>query len=416
MALRLYTLRAGSNNYILWIFMNAFRKVVITVFLVVGLITSVYGEEDIIICISGDGAANETLFEVGQVSGPGTQASLPADTYTASELAQWLANSFASVPSNNGSITVSVIDGCPQCIKITIDDTDRRAEAYLSINDQIVVKDTVISVGQLKIWIVDEEPSSGNCPTPPLSPLLYPLGNCDESETNTVGTDESSGSIQVENLMDGGCQSLLISQPTGNSLKSISIALPYSSSNVQISEVGAIIGAIPFLARGKTINIDFNLNSPAEADTTMSVTCPCPLDVKLSSFKATLEAAKEQVALTWEILEGNNAYLNIWGAQMEANEFKNVTQFNTQPILIDETAPLMNFSFATNQLNLGATYFALESVDYNGECVTHCDDIDAVVLGPVEVDLESVESVRNLCNLEMKRQIAAFGNTGSCVK
>ena len=88
-------------------------------------------------------------------------------------------------------------------------------------------------------------------------------------------------------------------------------------------------------------------------------------------------------------------------------------QFNTKPILIDETVPLMNFSLATNQLNPGATYFALESVSYDGECVTYCDDIDAVALGPVTVD---IESVKNLCNQEMKRQIALFGNAGSCIK
>ncbi len=72
----------------------------------------------------------------------------------------------------------------------------------------------------------------------------------------------------------------------------------------------------------------------------------------------------------------------------------------------------MNFSLPTDQLNSGATYFALESVSYDGECVTYCDNIDAVTLGPVTVD---IESVKNLCNQEMKRQVALFGNTGSCV-
>jgi hypothetical protein len=256
--------------------------------------------------------------------------------------------------------------------------------------------------------------------------LFFSLKNCNKSKTNSVGTDESSGLLQVENLMDGSCQSLFIPQPTlsvddsqaislpsSNSLKSISLAPPYSSSNIQFSEAGAIINLSPLFGRNKTMNINFELNSPAEPNTVIEVTCPCPLDVKLSSFKATLEAAKEQVALTWEILEGDNAYLNVWGAQLENDELKNVKQFNTKPILIDETVPLMSFSLPINQLNPGATYFALESVSYDGECVTYCDDIDAVVLGPVTVDLESV---KNLCNREMKRQIALFGNTGSCIK
>ncbi|BAP54339.1 hypothetical protein THII_0042 [Thioploca ingrica] len=260
---------------------------------------------------------------------------------------------------------------------------------------------------------------------PRTSPLLH-VEKCNEPKSGFIEPNKSSGSIQVENLMDGGCQSLIISQPTlstgdsnaislpsGNSLKSISLAPPYDSSNIQISEAGAIINLAPLFGRGKTMNINFELNSPAEANTVIAASCQCPLDVKVASFNAALEADKKEVALTWEILEGNNAYLNIWGAQLEANEFKNVTQLNSKPIPIDETAPLMNFSLETNQLQPGVTYFALESVDYNGECVTYCDDIDAVVLGPVTVDLESV---KNLCNQEMKRQIAVFGNTGSCVK
>lgn len=259
-----------------------------------------------------------------------------------------------------------------------------------------------------------------------LTPMLYPLEKCDEPQTDHVEPNQSSSSLQVENLMDGGCQSLIISQPTlsvddfqaislpsSNSLKSVSLDPPYDSSNIQISEAGAIIKLSPLFGRGKTMNINFELNSPAESNTVIGVTCPCPLDVKLSAFEATLETTKEQVALTWEILEGDNAYLNIWGAQLEDNALKNVTQFNTQPILIDETAPLMNFPLATDQLNAGVTYFALESMSYDGECVTYCDDIDAVALGPITVDLESV---KNLCKQEMKRQVAIFGNTGSCVK
>lgn len=254
----------------------------------------------------------------------------------------------------------------------------------------------------------------------------FPLGKCNEPQFSLVEVGKSSHSITLENLMNGSCKSLLIPQPitsvddsqaislpSSNSLKSISLAPPYNSSNVQLSEAGAIINLAPLFGRGKTMNINFELNSPAEPNTVIAVTCPCPLDVKLASFNATLETDNKEVALTWEIIEGNNAYLNIWGAQMEANEFKNVTQFNTQPIPIDETAPFMNFSLNTSQLNPGATYFALESVSYEGECVTYCDDIDAIVLGPVEVDLESV---KNLCKQEMKRQIAVFGNTGSCVK
>jgi len=158
-------------------------------------------------------------------------------------------------------------------------------------------------------------------------------------------------------------------------------------------------------------------NSSAEAtDFVQSDEFPVPpLQVDLTSFNIATDG-NEKVTATWEITEANNAGTNIWTAQLENGEFKEVTKLNHELIStkVDGSSRTPTTYSREYYLPNGVHYFMLEDVDYDGMCTSHCDQIEAVAVGSSNpIDLETAKM---LCRQYTETQLAAFGRTGSCIK
>lgn len=116
-------------------------------------------------------------------------------------------------------------------------------------------------------------------------------------------------------------------------------------------------------------------------------TCQTKLSVELSSFSITKDETKRVVE--WETAsETNNLGMNLWCAQMQGNQFQEITQLNSQ--LIPNKAILPNYGasysstdypYINTNLKPGVQHCTLEDIDASGQCTLHCDQIDTVVVG-----------------------------------
>ena len=112
-----------------------------------------------------------------------------------------------------------------------------------------------------------------------------------------------------------------------------------------------------------------------------------PFLVTLTSFIAI--PLKDSVSLHWETsAEIDNLGMNLWCAQMQGNQFQEITKLNSE--LIPSKAILPNYGasysstdypYVNTNLQPGVQHCTLEDIDASGQCTLHCDQIDTVVVG-----------------------------------
>jgi len=111
------------------------------------------------------------------------------------------------------------------------------------------------------------------------------------------------------------------------------------------------------------------------------------LSVELSNFKAVSESRK--LHFMWETAsETSNLGMNLWCAQIQGNQFNEITRLNSE--LIPSKAILPNYGavysstdypYVNTNLQPGVQHCTLEDIDASGQCTLHCDQIDTVVVG-----------------------------------
>lgn len=161
----------------------------------------------------------------------------------------------------------------------------------------------------------------------------------------------------------------------------------------------------------------FCLDSAAEAIDFVESNRLEDLSVNIDSFKASVKA-NNRVSLLWKINEENNAGMNIWTAQMENGEFKEINQLNSELILTKTGGSSRALTTYSEEYDMpsGVHYFMLEDINYDGVCTPHCKDISAIAIGngdPADID---EETAKMLCEQYTATQLATFGKTGSCIK
>lgn len=109
--------------------------------------------------------------------------------------------------------------------------------------------------------------------------------------------------------------------------------------------------------------------------------------VSLDSFSAT--TLGNQVVMEWKTsTEMDNLGMNLWCAQMQGNQFKEITQLNSELIPSKAILPnygavysSMDYPYVNANLQAGVQHCALEDIDASGQCTLHCDQIDTVIIG-----------------------------------
>ena len=109
--------------------------------------------------------------------------------------------------------------------------------------------------------------------------------------------------------------------------------------------------------------------------------------ISLISFHVVLVENTTQV--NWVTgYEENNDGMNLWCAQMQDDQFREITQLNSQ--LIPSKAILPNYGasysstdypYINTNLKSGVQHCTLEDIDASGQCTLHCDQIDTVIIG-----------------------------------
>jgi hypothetical protein len=103
----------------------------------------------------------------------------------------------------------------------------------------------------------------------------------------------------------------------------------------------------------------------------------------------TTSISENQLVIQWDTaLEENNFGMNLWCAQMQGNQFQEITQLNSQlipskAILPNYGAPYssIDYPYVNTSLKPGVQHCALEDMDASGQCTLHCDQIDTIVIG-----------------------------------
>ena len=111
------------------------------------------------------------------------------------------------------------------------------------------------------------------------------------------------------------------------------------------------------------------------------------LIVNLSVFTIIMSGSNIQINWLTEF-EENNLGMNLWCAQMQGDQFREITQLNSE--LIPSKAILPNYGasysstdypYINTNLKPGVQHCALEDIDASGQCTLHCDQIDTVIIG-----------------------------------
>jgi hypothetical protein len=125
----------------------------------------------------------------------------------------------------------------------------------------------------------------------------------------------------------------------------------------------------------------------------------------------TTSISDNQLVIQWDTaLEKDNLGMNLWCAQMQGNQFEEITQLNSE--LIPSKAILANqgasyssidYPYVNTSLKPGIQYCTLEDMNARGQCALHCDQIDTVVVGAgnnisdIELNELQVKAIA-LCN------------------
>lgn len=116
--------------------------------------------------------------------------------------------------------------------------------------------------------------------------------------------------------------------------------------------------------------------------------CPPGGFIDLTEFKA-LTAENGTLSLTWTTgTEIDNLGMNLWCAQLQDNQFKEITKLNSQLIPSKAILPNYGASYSSEDypwidtnLKPGIQHCTLEDFDANGQCTLHCDEMSTVVIG-----------------------------------
>ena len=112
-----------------------------------------------------------------------------------------------------------------------------------------------------------------------------------------------------------------------------------------------------------------------------------PLLVNLDSFS--VNTLGNQIVIEWKTkTEIDNLGMNLWCAQIQGNQFMEITQLNSKPIfskaiqLNEEVSySSTDYPYINTNLKSGVQHCTLEDIDASGQCTLHCDQIDTVVIG-----------------------------------
>lgn len=152
---------------------------------------------------------------------------------------------------------------------------------------------------------------------------------------------------------------------------------------------------------------------------------PIPCLVELSSFVTT--SLGKSVLIEWRTLsEIDNVGMNLWCAQMQDNQFQEITQLNSEIIPSKTILPnygasyfSINYPYVNTNLKSGVQHCALEDIDANGQCTLHCDQIDTTVVGKdqsvIDINLNklNVKAIA-LCH-QYKDNLAETEQEGICL-
>ncbi|NJO14196.1 MAG: hypothetical protein HC877_00125 [Thioploca sp.] len=119
--------------------------------------------------------------------------------------------------------------------------------------------------------------------------------------------------------------------------------------------------------------------------------------------KLTTSILGNQLVIQWDTAsEENNLGMNLWCAQMQGNQFQEITQLNSE--LIPSKAMLPNYGALysstdypyvnTNLQKPGVQHCTLEDIDASGQCMLHCDQIDTVVVGDSKLSDTELNELR----------------------
>ena len=126
--------------------------------------------------------------------------------------------------------------------------------------------------------------------------------------------------------------------------------------------------------------------------------------------KLTVSTLANQLVIQWNTAnEINKLGMNLWCAQLAENQFKSITQLNSELILTKAILPQLGASYSSadyptinTHLKPGIQHCALEDMDAGGQCILHCEHIETVAIGDgnsiADTELNELNAkARSLC-------------------
>jgi hypothetical protein len=124
------------------------------------------------------------------------------------------------------------------------------------------------------------------------------------------------------------------------------------------------------------------------------------LGVTLNDLTTTI--SENQLVIQWDTAsEEKNLGMNLWCAQFQDGQLRNITQLNNQLILSKAVLPEFgaayssaDYSYVNTNLQAGVQHCVLEDVDTRGQCTLHCDQVGTVVVSDSNLSNTELDELR----------------------
>ena len=150
-----------------------------------------------------------------------------------------------------------------------------------------------------------------------------------------------------------------------------------------------------------------------------------PSLISLDSFS--VNTLENQVVIEWKTkTEIDNLGVSIWCAQIQGNQFQEITQLNSKLIPSKAIQPNYGASYSSTDypyvntnLKPSIQHCALEDIDASGQCTLHCDQIDTTVVGKdqnvTDIDLNELNAKAIALCHQYEDSLTEAGQGGVCL-